>query len=219
MKFHLTASLAGLALCLPATALAAQAPSNLQSASMLTPDAGKGDSWTYRNPQASFASYQSFMIQPTAVYTGAGTQWGSTTPEQRQRYAAYMTEALRKELSQAYTVVDKPGPGVATLRLTLMGVQNTVGGVATASRFTPMGIALNGIQSLRGKKGSMTGSVTAAIEVMDSKNGALLFAAVRQRSPDALDIESTLSTEKTVEAVADDIARSIRKGIDRANGR
>ena len=53
----------------------------------------------------------------------------------------------------------------------------------------------------------------------DSRSGDLLFAAVRKRSPNALDIESTLSTEKTVEAVADDIAEAVRKGIDRANGR
>ena len=48
----------------------------------------------------------------------------------------------------------------------------------------------------------MTGSVHAALEVTDSKSGELLFAAVRHRAPNALDIESTLSTEKTVEAVA-----------------
>jgi hypothetical protein len=82
-----------------------------------------------------------------------------------------------------------------------------------------MGFALNGIQSLRGKKGSMTGSVQAALEVTDSRNGALVFAAVRKRSPNALDIKSTLSTEKTVEAVADDIAKAVRKGLDAANGR
>jgi phosphopantetheinyl transferase len=101
----------------------------------------------------------------------------------------------------------------------LLGVQQTVPLVATASRFTPVGFALNGIQSLRGKKGSMTGSVQAALEVNDSQSGELLFAAVRRRSPVALDIESTLSTEKTVEAVADEFAKAIRKGIDTANGR
>jgi hypothetical protein len=217
MKFTIAIPLVAMALWIP-TVVAAQAPSNLSSASRLSPD-GKGDSWTYRNPQASIGKYQSFMIAPTVVYSGAAAQWGNTTPEQRRKYAAYMTEALRKEIGSGYAIVDRPGPNVAVLQLTLLGVQNTIGGVATASRLTPMGLALNGIQSLRGKKGSMTGSVNAALEVSDSQNRELLFAAVRQRSPDALDIESTLSTEKTVEAVADDMAKSIRKGIDRANGR
>jgi hypothetical protein len=217
MNLVRAALFAALTLCAPA-ALLAQAPSQLRSASQLTPD-GKGDSWTYRNPNASLNHYQSFIIQPTAVYTDPTAQWGGTTPEQRQRYAAYMTKALRDEVGAGYQIVDRPGPGVATLRLTLLGVQKTIGGVATAARATPMGFAFNGIQSLRGKKGSMTGSVQAALEVTDSRNGVLVFAAVRKRSPNALDIESTLSTEKTVEAVAEDIAKAVRKGLDTANGR
>jgi hypothetical protein len=218
MKIIRATLIAALLLGAPAAVLA-QAHSGLSSASKLTPDSGKGDSWTYRNPNASLSKYQSFIIQPTAVYSGATAQWEGTTPDQRQKYAAYMTKALRDEVGTGYQIVDKPGPGVATLHLTLLGVQKTIGGVATAARATPMGFAFNGIQSLRGKKGSMTGSVQLALEVNDSRNGALIFAAVRKRSPDALDIESTLSTEKTVEAVADDIAKAVRKGIDRANGR
>ena len=218
MKHLWETTIAALALCMPA-AITAQAPSSLSSASKLSPDAGKSDSWTYRHPQVSVAKYQSFIIQPTVVFTEPTAQWGSTTPEQRQKFAAYMTKALTREISQGYTIAERPGPGVATLRFTLLGVQNTIGGVATASRLTPMGFALNGVKSLRGKKGSMSGSVSAALEVTDSRDGELLFAAVRTRSPDALDIEATLSTEKTVEAVADDFAKSVRKGLDSINGR
>lgn len=209
---------AALVLCTPA-AVFAQAPTELASASELTPDDGKADSWTYRNPDIALSKYQKFIISPTAVYSDPTAQWGGTTPEQRAKYAAYMTKALRDEVGAAYQIVDKPGPGVATLKLTLLGVSQTVPLLATASRLTPMGFALNGIQSLRGKKGSMTGSAQVALEVTDSKSGELVFAAVRKRSPVAIDIESTLSTEKTVEAVADDIAKAVRKGIDQANGR
>ena len=84
---------------------------------------------------------------------------------------------------------------------------------------TPFGLALNGVKSLAGKPGSFSGSLQAAFELSDAKSGELVFAAVRRRSPNALDIESTLSTEKTVEAVADDIAKAIRKALDGANGR
>ena len=208
---------AAVALCTPA-AIFAQAPTDLESASKLAPD-GQNDSWTYKDPEVALSKYQSFLIQPTVVYADPAAQWGSTTPEQRQKYAEYMTRALSNAIAAGYKIADRPGPGVATMRLTLLGVQNTVGGVATVSRMTPIGFALNGIQSLRGKKGSMTGSVHAALEVTDSRSGDLLFAAVRQKSPNALDIKSTLSTEKTVEAVADDIAHSVKKGLDNANDR
>lgn len=197
----------------------AQAPSKLSSAGALREDAGKGDSWTYRNPQTLLKNYQSFLVQPTAVYSDPAAQWGSTTPEERQKFASYMTKALRDELVKTYTIVERPGPRVATLRLTLMGVQNTTPLVATASRLTPMGFALNGLKSIRGKSGSMTGSAQVALEVSDAVTGELLFAAVRRRAPDALDIEATLTTQKTVEAVADDVAKSVRAGLDKVNGR
>jgi hypothetical protein len=208
----------GLALSFAAPALS-QSIDQLESSGVMTPDAGKADSWTYRNPDVALSKYQRFIIEPTAVFTDPTAQWGDTTPEQRQKYAAYMTKALSDAIGSGYQIVDKPGPGVATLHLTLLGVSQTVPLLATASRLTPFGFALNGIQSLRGKKGSLTGSAQVALEVTDSKSGELLFAAVRKRSPVALDIGSTLSTEKTVEAVADEIAQSVRQGIDTANGR
>ena len=130
-----------------------------------------------------------------------------------------MTQALRDEIGKSYQIAERPGAGVATLQLTLLGVQKTTPVVATISRVTPMGFAMNSIQSLRGKKGTMTGSIHAALEISDSRSGTLMFAAIRHRSPNALDIGATLSTEETVKAVADDIAVAVNKGLDRANGR
>jgi len=223
MKLVRAALFAALALSTPAAIFAqapsAPPPSELPGASLMTEDSGKSDSWTYRNPDAVLTKYQKFLIEPTVVTTDPTATWGSSSPADRQKYANYMTTALRKEVGQGYQIVDKPGPGVAILRMTLLGVQQTVPLVATVSRFTPLGFALNGIQSLRGKKGTMTGSVQAALEVSDSQTGELLFAAVRRRSPVALDIQSTLSTDDTVKAVADEFAKSIRQGIDQANGR
>ena len=126
MKLVRATLFAALALCTPA-AILAQAPSDLASASKLSPDAGKSDSWTYRNPDVALSKYQRFLIQPTVVYADPAAQWGSTTPEQRQKYADYMTRALRNAIAEGYQIADRPGPGVATMRLTLLGVQKTIG--------------------------------------------------------------------------------------------
>ncbi len=209
---------AAFALC-ASQLLLAQAPSQLRSAPKLREDPGKSDSWTYRNPRASIAGYQRFSILPTNVYSSPTARWGSTTPAQRARYAAYMTNALRTELGKSFEIVERPGPGVASMRLTLLGVETTTKVAATVSRATPLGLAFHGVKSLAGKQGSFTGSAQVALEITDSRSGELLFAAVRRRSPDALDIKATLSTEQTVEAVADDIASSVRKALERANGR
>ena len=79
-------------------------------------------------------------------------------------------------------------------------------GLATVTRVTPVGLLTSSVQSLAGKKGTMSGSILFAVEIKDSRTGELLAAAVRRRAPDALDIGSTLSTENTVKAVARDLA-------------
>jgi hypothetical protein len=185
----------------------------------LVRDPGQQDSWSYRNLALEVAKYQSFLILPTVVSVDPMAQWGDSSPADRQKYAGILTQALRDEIGKSYQIADRPGAGIATLQITLLGVNKTTPVVATISRVTPMGFAMNSIQSLRGKKGTMTGSIHAALEISDSKSGALMFAAIRHRSPNALDIGATLSTEETVKAVADDIAVAVRRGLDRANGR
>lgn len=213
---HVTASLgAALAICLSAPAFA----QGSTATSQMTQDPGKADSWTYRNPKVALSEYKRFIILPTAVGTSPTSEWGNASYEQKQKYAGFLTEALRKEIGQGYEITQAAGPGTATMKMTLLGVKGTTTGLATASRATPMGLALNSFKSLRGKPGSFTGSVQAAFELTDSQTGELIFAAIRRRSPNALDIESTLSTDHTVQSVADDLAGAIRKGLDKANGR
>jgi hypothetical protein len=84
---------------------------------------------------------------------------------------------------------------------------------------TPIGFALNSVKSMAGKPGSFSGSAQVAFELMDSETGDLIAAALRRRSPDALDIGASTSTESTVGAIAKDAAKAIRAGLDVANGR
>jgi hypothetical protein len=221
MKFPRAISCAALALLLGMSAgpgLAQSGPA-LRSMPYLSQDPGQQDSWSYRNPEVQISKYRSFLILPTVVSADPMAKWGNSSAADRQQYAAIMTQALRNEIGKSYQIAQGPGEGVAALQLTLLGVQKTTPVVATISRVTPMGFAMNSIKSLRGKKGTMTGALHAALEVSDSKSGTLMYAAIRHRSPNALDIGATLSTEETVKAVAEDIAEAIRSGLDRANGR
>jgi hypothetical protein len=105
------------------------------------------------------------------------------------------------------------------IRVTLLGADTTKGGVATATRVTPLGLAASAARSLRGKEGRFTGSLLLALELHNGRGNELQFAAVRRRSPDALDIPATLSTTETVKAVAEALAKDIREKLQRAGGR
>jgi hypothetical protein len=95
------------------------------------------------------------------------------------------------------------------MQMTLIGVENTKGGVATATRVTPFGLAFSAINSVRGKGGSFTGSMLIALEATGAKN-EMLVGAVRRREPDALDIPATLSMTDTVTAIGRDYGRELR---------
>lgn len=201
---------------LPVAALAQ--PQNLQSSEQLAQDEGAKDSWSYRNPSADLTKYKTFIVEPTVVSTDPAAKWGKSTDADKQKYADQFTTALKAEIGKSYGLATAKGPGVGVIRLTLLGVTPT-SAVAVASRVTPVGFALNSVKSLAGKPGSFSGSAQVAFELTDSQSGDLVAAAIRRRSPDALDIGATTSTEGTVGAVAKDVAEAIRTGLDKANGR
>jgi hypothetical protein len=108
------------------------------------------------------------------------------------------------------------GPAFALLLPTLLGAAMTQAGVSTVTRVMPIGLVSNGTKSAAGMRGSLTGSVPAAIALYDGASDELLFAAVRREAPDALAIAATVSTAATVKAVADSIAERVRRGLERA---
>ena len=202
-------------LAMPAAALAQ--PQGLRSSAQLSEDSGK-DSWAYRNPTADVTRYKSFIVEPTVVSTDPAAKWGKISEADKQKYAAQFTAALQAEIGRSYTLTTEKGPGVGVMRLTLLGV-SPASPIAVATKVTPIGFALTGIKSMAGKPGSFSGSAQVAFELMDSESGDVVVAVLRRRSPDALDIGASASTDGTVAAIAKDAAEAIRDGLDRANGR
>lgn len=193
------------------------APVGLSYSGRLSHD--RGESWNYSKPKLDLTKYHSIIVDRTAVYTGSDAQFDGIDSSDRQKFASMTTAALTSELGKAFPIVSKPGPGVLRLKMTLLGVDKTKGGVATATRATPVGLAMSAVKSLRGKEGSFTGSVLYAVELSDSRSGDLLIAAVRRMSPDALDVPATLGTSETIKAVARNSAKRIRERLQARMGR
>lgn len=206
------AGLAALILILPLAPAWGQAedhaPVRLSSASRMTHD--RGESWTYVKPGLDLASFRSIMIEPVVVYTGPDAQFEDVDSADRRRYAQILDEALRRELASARPIVRRAAAGTARLRVTLIGMERTTGGVATATRATPLGMASSVVRSVAGRPGRLTGSMLIALEMFDGGNGQLQAAIVRRREPDALDIPATLGNTETAQAIARDFAKALR---------
>ena len=208
---------AGLLACLASSAAIAQtkehAPVALPSSASMSQDKPNSESWTYIKPGLELARYKSVYIQPGDVYRGPDAQFDNITEDDKVKYVNLLTSAMDTELRKSFTIASRPAAGVLHLRATLLGVERTKGGVATATRVTSFGLATSAIKSIAGKPGTFTGSLLLAIEIADGGSGELLVGAVRRGHPDALDIPATLSTTDTARAVARDMARRLHEKL------
>ena len=190
------------------------APVALSSSSRMTQDEPGKESWTYAQPRTVFSKYRTVIVDPTVVYDGPDAQFEGIDPADRAKYAAMITDELRSEIAKSFPAPAQPQADTLRLRVTILGARKTKGGVATATRVTPLGFATSALKSALGKSGTFTGSVLYAVELQDAKTNELLLAAVRRRTPDPLDVPATLSTTDTVKSVARDFANSARRRLE-----
>jgi hypothetical protein len=215
LRYRLNIALLALMIAGPLSAQARDnAPVALSSAKRMTQDAPGRESWTYAQPGSVFLKYRTVLVDQTTVYEGADAQFDGIDAADRSRFALIVTDELRSELGKSFATPAQAQADTLRIHATLLGAQKTTGGLATATRVTPLGFATSALKSALGKSGSFTGSVLYAVEVYDARTGELLLAAVRRRTPDPLDVPATLSTTNTIKAVARDFASAARKRLE-----
>jgi len=191
-----------------------QAPVSLSSSGKMMQDKPGTESWTYAQSQSAFLKYRTVIVDPTVVYSGPDAQFDDIDASDRTKYAAMITDELRSEIAKSFPAPAKPQADTLRIRVTILGAKKTMGGIATATRVTPVGFATSALKSALGKKGTFTGSVLYAVEAFDGQSNELMLAAVRRRTPDPLDVPATLSTSDTVKSVARDFANSARRRLE-----
>jgi hypothetical protein len=184
----------------------------------MTQDKANTESWTYAQPREVFGKYRTLIVDNTVVYTGADAQFDGIPAADRAKFASIVTNELRSELAKSFPNPPRVQADTLRLKVTLLGATKTKGGIATATRVTPMGFGLSALKSAVGKGGSFTGSVLFAVELYDARTNELLLAAVRRRHPDPLDVPATLGTEETVKAVAREFADGARERLQDLTG-
>ena len=194
------------------------APVALKSSTRMTQDKANSENWTYVQPREVFTKYRSVIVDPTAVYQGPDAQFEGIDTADRYKAASVITDELRRELAKTFPSPASPQADTLRLKVTMLGATKTKGGIATATRVTPMGFGLSALKSALGKPGTFTGSVLFAVELHDGRTGELLLAAVRRRTPDPLDVPATLSQEETIKAVAREFADGARKRLENLTG-
>lgn len=142
---------------------------------------------------ADWRDYDSVVVAPVAIYRGPDNQFDEKVSEQdKAELAQFMRATFSQALQARFSVVERPRPGSLRVAVTLTGAKKTTQFAGTVTKFDLAGGPYNVVQSIRGKEGALSGSVSYAVEIYDATNNRLLSAYVSKQYPNALNVKATI---------------------------
>ena len=192
-----TCCLTFLIACLTLAGCASTQPTayaGLASASQLkaNPDDTSGHIPYRISTRTDWHPYTSAIVAPVVVYKGPDAQFEDISDEEKVTLAHYMNDQFKQALKKRFDIVDSPAAHTVLVKVTLTGARTTTRFLSTATRFDLVGAPYNIVQSIRGKEGSFTGSVSYAVEIFDATSLVLLDAYVTKQYPNALNVSASL---------------------------
>lgn len=183
--------------------------SGLASASQLRPNIeDKTGRVPYRyQTNVNWNQYDSIIVDPVTVYSDPDNQFGKVSEKDRIFLASYMQQQFTEKLKTRFAVVSTPAPATLRLHLTLTGAKATTAVLGTVTRIDVAGGLYNTVQAVRGREGSMTGSVNYAVEIYDAASNRLLSSYVTKQYPNVMNIGVSFTA-------MDASMVGIRKGAD-----
>jgi hypothetical protein len=148
-------------------------------ASRLAPGPSGGAALVYVNHDVQWSSYTKILLEPVQFWAAADSK---VSASDQQVLTTYFYNSLKTNLSQNFTLVDQPGPGVVKLEVALMDATTAVPGLRTISVVVPQARVLNMAQSLATDSYAFVGSAEAEMKATDSVSGELLAEAVDKRA-------------------------------------
>ncbi len=139
-------------------------------------------------------TYDRIIIDPVVIYHGSDHQFEKMPEEDKAALASYMQTQFAMTLGKRFTLASDPGPRTLRLKLTLTGAATNTPVLTTLTRFDLAGGIYNGVQTIRGGEGALTGSVIYVAEIYDASTNRLLSAFVTKQYPSPLNIGASMGS-------------------------
>lgn len=192
----------------------------LASSPVLRPSGEKDASHVpYRYAEdVNWRRYYKVILDPVEIYDGPDAQFPKVSQEDREQLAQYMEDQFNAELAKDFEIVDRPERAALHIHLTLTGAAPSKAVLGPLSRFDIAGGPYNAFQGIRGKEGTMTGSVIYAVEIYDSSTNKLLLAEVAKQYPGAMNVGAAMGALKAPMAGIRKGARELREKLSGGAG-
>jgi hypothetical protein len=133
----------------------------------------------YRNPSASFASYDKILFEPVTVWASKKVE---IPDDELQGVVDYLDSAVRNALGGDYQLVDRAGPGTLRLRIAITEAIDANAVMGTVSTIVPQARLLSEAKRVATGTAGFVGTAGVEGELSDSLTGERLFAAVDRRA-------------------------------------
>ncbi|OBZ92699.1 hypothetical protein ADU59_25280 [Pararhizobium polonicum] len=140
--------------------------------------------------------YDKIIIDPVTIYSGPDNQFVKMAEKDKAVLANYMQDRFAEKLRPRFASVNSASPGTLRLHLTLTGAKDTTPFLGPFSHLDVGGNVINAAQAVRGREGTMAGSVNYAVEIYDAPSNRLLSAYVTKQYPNAMNAGATFSPLK-----------------------
>lgn len=159
--------------------------------------------------KATFRRYSKFIIDPVVVHFHSGSKAieerskGKLTEQDLTDLKNYMHDAIVKAISDRYSIVYRPGPGVARARVALTDLKksNVLMNIHPGSKLLGTGL----------------GGASLEAELIDSQTGEQIAALAESQLGNRLSLDG-MSKWGDAKAVMDNWAKRFRKRLDEAHG-
>ena len=134
----------------------------------------------YINPDADWRSYNKVMINSVSVWKDEETQ--DVSPADLQMLSDFLYTHMHEALSQDYTVVTQPGPGVMRAAFAITEAEASSPTADVVTSIIPQTRILTGIKGYAvGGKPGFVGTAGLEAKLTDSQSGKPLAIAVDRR--------------------------------------
>jgi len=148
----------------------------LDDYSKLQPVAEKEGRYAWTVPEPELKQYTKFQLPPAEIWIDRDAQYHGMAADTIQRLAASYQSGFRLALAPEYSVVEQPGPGVATCRFALTGLTPEKPGM-TPIDVLPIKAVFNIVRTASGNAAKVA-RISAELECHDSVSKRLLIQAV-----------------------------------------
>lgn len=170
----------------------------------------------YVAPGFNPAQYRKFIIDTPEIIVNTGGKYQPLDPARLTDIEQYYQGVMSAALSQHYQVVTEPGPGVARLRVAVVGVVE-VNPALKPRDLIPVSALFKVARAAAGKNPQVL-RVSIESEALDSQTGAVLGETVDSRESTATVTKGQAPASAQLHELIDFWVKRFVAKLDKANG-